>query len=185
MDPDRVRELRGVLIGGLERSEFVVVDYDTGWPTLAAEWMGRVRERLGDTALSIEHIGSTSVPGLAAKPIIDLLLVVADLETEDAYVEPLTAAGLHLRVREPGHRMLRTAERDVHLHVLPPDAQQERDYLALRDWLRVSPEDRKLYASTKRRLAERSWTDMNFYADAKTDTVLAILGRAHAWRARQ
>lgn len=130
----------------------------------------------------MEHIGSTSVPGLAAKPIIDMLLTVAVVEDEAAYVPPLVDAGFVLRVREPRHRMLRAPDEDVHLHVCEPADQSVADYLDLRDWLRVSASDRALYAAVKRDLAQRAWVDMNDYADAKTDVVLDVLGRARAWR---
>ena len=79
--------------------------------------------------------------------------------------------------------MLRTAARDVNLHVYEPDRSEVRDYLDLRDWLRVDVEDRDLYAAEKRRLAQRQWRDMNDYADAKTGVIRDLLARAQAWRA--
>ena len=102
---------------------------------------------------------------------------------EAAYLPPLESAGFLLRVREPGHRMVRTPARDVHVHVYEPDCQQVRDHLDLRDWLRVDAEDRARYAATKRTLAEQQWADMNDYADAKTEVVHDVLARARAWRA--
>ncbi len=131
----------------------------------------------------VEHIGSTSVPGLAAKPIVDMLLTVADVTAEAAYVPALESVGFELRVREPHHRMLRTPARDVHLHVYEPDRAEVRDYLDLRDWLRVDAADRELYAATKRRLAQQSWRDMNDYAEAKSEVIRDVLGRARDWRA--
>jgi GrpB-like predicted nucleotidyltransferase (UPF0157 family) len=92
--------------------------------------------------------------------------------------------GFVLRVREPGHRMLRTVGRDTHLHVYEPARAEVRDYLDLRDWLRTDAEDRALYAAEKRRLAEQQWRDMNDYADAKTDIIRDILTRGRVWRAR-
>jgi GrpB-like predicted nucleotidyltransferase (UPF0157 family) len=138
---------------------------------------------LGEDALSVEHIGSTSVPGLAAKPIIDVLLTVADVDHEAAYVPALESAGFLLRVREPAHRMMRTPARDVHVHVYEPGRPEVRNYLDLRDWLRVDAEDRELYATTKRSLARQQWNDMNDYADAKSDVIDGVLTRARAWRA--
>lgn len=176
--------LDAVLIGGREAVDIVVVDYDDTWPARFEEVRDRVTTALGPVALDVRHIGSTSVPGLAAKPIVDVLLTVPDVVDEPAYLPPLEALGLVLRVREPGHRMLRTPARDVHLHVLAPDDPAVTDYLDLRDWLRRSPEDRALYAATKRALAERSWEDMNEYADAKSPVIAQVLGRARAWRAR-
>lgn len=130
--------------------------------------------------MTVEHIGSTSVPGLAAKPIVDVLVTVPDITDEAAYVVALVAAGYELRVREPGHRMLRTPERDVHVHVLEPDDPAGADYLVLRDQLRHDADDRSLYEQTKRRLAQQDWPDMNAYAEAKTDVIEAIKARGRA-----
>jgi GrpB-like predicted nucleotidyltransferase (UPF0157 family) len=117
VDEDRAAYLDAVLIGGREPARIVVVDPDPAWPARFATVRDRVLGALGDRALAVEHIGSTAVPGLAAKPIVDVLLTVADVDDEAGYVGPLEAAGFVLRVREPGHRMFRTPERDVHLHV--------------------------------------------------------------------
>ena len=172
--------LDGVLIGGREKVEVVVVDYDPGWPDQFAALADTVRDALGDTALRIEHIGSTSVPGLAAKPIIDLLVVVADVADEASYVPALEAAGLQLRVREPDHRMLRTPARTAHLHFFEPGHEAIAAYLDLRERLRADEADRELYAATKRRLAARDWADMNEYAEAKSEVIAAILARARS-----
>lgn len=185
MDEDRDAYLDSVLIGGREPSTTTLVDYDDGWPARFEVLACEVRRALGQRARSVEHIGSTAVPGLAAKPIIDMLLTVENIADESAYLPFLESAGFLLRVREPEHRMLRTAERGVHLHVYEPDRPEVRDYLDLRDWLREDAGDRSLYAATKRRLARQQWGDMNHYADAKTDVVLRILTRARAWRAHQ
>jgi GrpB-like predicted nucleotidyltransferase (UPF0157 family) len=184
-DEERAAYLDSVLIGGREPAEISVVNYDERWPVRFRELAERVRRALGERALGVEHIGSTSVPGLAAKPIVDVLLTVADVDDEAAYLPALESAGFPLRVREPGHRMVRTPARDVHVHVhvYEPDRPEVRDYLDLRDWLRVDAQDRELYAATKRRLARQRWADMNDYADAKTDVIAAILARARAWRA--
>jgi len=183
VDDDRKAYLDVVLIGGREPANIVVSDYDDAWPARFEVLADRVRGALGQQVRRLEHIGSTSVPGLAAKPLIDMLLIVDDLEDEAAYVGPLEAADFALRVREPDHRMLRTPQRDAHLHVYAPGRAEERDYLDLRDWLRVSSDDRTLYATVKHRLAQQHWEDMNDYADAKTDVVLDILTRARTWRA--
>jgi GrpB-like predicted nucleotidyltransferase (UPF0157 family) len=182
MDDDRDAYLDTVLIGGRERVVITVVDYDDRWPERFSDVAGRMRHALGDVALGIEHIGSTSVPGLAAKPIVDVLLTVADVSDETAYVPALESEGFVLRVREPAHRMLRTPARDVHVHVYEPARREVQDYLDLRDWLRVDADDRELYASTKRRLAQQQWSDMNHYADAKTGVVHDVLARARVWR---
>jgi GrpB-like predicted nucleotidyltransferase (UPF0157 family) len=182
-DSDRDRYLDSVLIGGRESVTIVVSDYDPAWPSRFAELEARIASALGDAALAVEHIGSTSVPGLAAKPIIDVLLVVADVDDERSYVTAMEDAGFVLRVREAGHRMFRTPARDVHIHVCPPGDPAIPDYLDLRDWLRTDASDRSLYAAVKRDLAQRPWSDMNRYAEAKTDVIHEILGRARAWRA--
>ncbi|MDQ6837956.1 MAG: GrpB family protein [Actinomycetota bacterium] len=162
-----------------------VVDHDEAWPARFEVMATNVRSALGARAGLVEHIGSTAVPGLAAKPIIDMLLTVDDVTDEASYVSPLEPFGFGLRVREPDHRMLRTAERDVHLHVYEGDRPEVRDYLDLRDWLCEDANDRSLYAATKRHLAGREWSDMNYYADAKDQVVAELLTRARAWRAGQ
>ena len=127
--------------------------------------------------LAIEHVGSTSVPGLAAKPVVDIDVAVADPEDEAAFVPDLEAAGYVLRVRDPGHRMLRTPEQDVHVHVWPPgDENMARD-LRFRDRLRASPEDRAAYEARKRELAGRDWAARQDYADAKGPLIREIAAR--------
>jgi GrpB-like predicted nucleotidyltransferase (UPF0157 family) len=178
VDPDRAAYLDAVLIGGREPAHVVVVDPDPSWPARFAVLRDRIRAALGPRALAVEHIGSTAVPGLAAKPIVDVLVTVADLDDEAGYAGALEAAGFPMRVREPGHRMFRTPERDVHVHVYEPGAPAVDAYLALRDHLRRSAADRELYAATKRELARRQWADVNDYADAKSDVITGILARA-------
>ena len=181
----RETELDTILIGGREQRAILIVDYDDIWPSKAASMAQKIQDSLGPAALSVEHIGSTSVSGLAAKPVIDMLVVVADIDDEEAYLVPLKSIGLRLRVREYGHRMLRTADLDFHVHVLPPETAEQIDYLDLRDWLRVSAADRALYESTKRRLAANTWSDMNHYADAKSAVIQQILTHARKWQAGQ
>jgi len=171
------------LVGGVEKREIVIVDYDPLWPARFQQHAALIAEALGDAALRIEHIGSTSVPGLGAKPVIDILLIVRDSADERSYLPKMEAAGYVLRVREPDfheHRMLRTPQRDVHVHVLSCGSPEIERYLTFRDRLRASADDRRLYESTKRRLAARSWPDMNAYADAKTQVVETILAAARA-----
>jgi GrpB-like predicted nucleotidyltransferase (UPF0157 family) len=173
-----------VLVGGREHRPIVIADYDPSWPARFEAERERVQGALGPAALRIEHIGSTSVPGLAAKPIIDLLVEVADVEDEAAFVPALEGVGYVLRVREPDHRMLRTPERDVHVHVWATgDAEVER-HLRFRDRLRESAEDRAAYEALKRELARRDWEDMNHYADAKGPLIEEILARTsqRRWR---
>ncbi|MEZ5296546.1 MAG: GrpB family protein [Ilumatobacteraceae bacterium] len=156
----------------------MIADYDPVWPERFESHRRRIDETLGPTAQRIEHVGSTSVPGLAAKPIIDIQVSVTDPEHEASYVQALERAGYHLRVREVGHRMLRTTERDVHVHVCASGSDWERRHLVFRDWLRHNAPDRRLYESTKRRLAERRWPTTDHYADAKTPVIDEIMRRA-------
>ncbi|MFW5474088.1 GrpB family protein [Knoellia sp. CPCC 206450] len=166
------------LVAGVERRELHLVEPDPSWAAWFAEHETRLRGALGATAVSVEHIGSTSVPGLAAKPILDVLVTVPDITADEDYVDALVAVGYVLRVREPGHRLVRTPERDVHVHILEDGDPVADDYLLLRDHLRVDAADRRLYEDTKRDLVSRDWSDMNAYADAKTDVIEAIKGRA-------
>ena len=169
------------LLGAPERVEIRVVDHEPSWARRFETEAVRIRGALGDGAVMVEHIGSTSVPGLAAKPIIDICLVVEDSSDESTYVPPLEAAGYELRVREPDwheHRMLRTPERDVHVHVFTRGSAQIQRHLAFRDRLRAEPRDRALYEATKRQLATREWETMQHYADAKTEVIETIMKRA-------
>ena len=161
-----------VLIGGRERREIVIAEYDPGWPRRFAVERERIAAALGERAVRIEHIGSTSVPGLAAKPIVDILVEVPSLDGVD-----LERAGYVLRVREEGHRMFRTPELDVHVHVWPSGHRDIADQLAFRERLRASSEDRAAYEALKRELATRDWSDMNDYADAKGPLIREILAR--------
>ena len=140
--------------------------------------MPGIAEALGRAALRIEHIGSTSVRGVAAKPIIDILVVVPNSADESTYRPQLEAAGYVLRVREPDwheHRMFRTPERDVHVHVYSADCPEIQRSLIFRDRLRRNSDDRSRYERTKRELAANEWPDMNAYADAKTEVIESII----------
>jgi GrpB-like predicted nucleotidyltransferase (UPF0157 family) len=166
------------LIGGREKPTIVIADYDPEWPARFDRESARVRGALGSTARSIQHIGSTAVPGLAAKPIIDVLVTV-DAPDDDAVIVPaMESAGYELRVKEVGHRMFRTPARDVHVHVWGADSSEVARYLDFRDQLRRSHHDRLAYEQLKRELATREWTDMNEYADAKGGLIATILSNA-------
>jgi GrpB-like predicted nucleotidyltransferase (UPF0157 family) len=168
------------LVGGRESRHLEVVEYDESWAAAFRDNEQRLQKALGDTAVRIEHIGSTSVPGLAAKPIIDILIVVDDITAEEDYLDPLLDAGYVLRTREPGHRLVRTPALDVHVHILPRGAQAVDDYLVFRDRLRTDADDLALYAETKRALIAHGFDDMNAYSDAKTAVVTGIMERARA-----
>ena len=134
----------------------VVVEPDPAWPAAYDALAERVRRALGPRVLALEHVGSTAVPGLPAKAVIDLDLVVADPDDEAAYVAALQALGLELRVREPwwyGHRCFRGREPVCNLHVFGPDAAEPVRHRLFRDWLRVCPADRDLYARVKQEAA--------------------------------
>ncbi|WP_039816497.1 GrpB family protein, partial [Nocardia otitidiscaviarum] len=158
-----------------------IVAYDPTWPQRFAIERGRIGEALGATACRIDHIGSTAVPGLAAKPILDIDLSVPNVDDEAAYLDQLLTAGYQLRVRERGHRMVRTPQRDVHVHICTVGSEWERRHLLFRDWLRHDSSDRATYEKFKRLLAQRDWADMNGYADAKGPLIAKITLRAEAW----
>lgn len=129
-----------------------VVAPDPAWPQRYERLAKLVRDALGDRVLALEHVGSTAVPGLPAKPIVDIDLTVADSGDEDAYVPDLQRCGFVLVVREwwwYGHRMLRLAEPACHLHVFAPECPEVERHRIFRDWLRSHPEDRALYARAK------------------------------------
>jgi GrpB-like predicted nucleotidyltransferase (UPF0157 family) len=176
--------LDAVLIGGREERELILVDYLPTWATRSASERVRILEALGEVARRVEHVGSTAVPGLAAKPIVDILVAVDDPDDEDGYLDAMEGAGYELRVREPGHRMFRTPERDVHVHVWKAGSEDERRHLLFRDWLRQAPDDRALYESVKRRFVGEKFTDMNYYARAKGPVIEEIMRRAASWAAQ-
>jgi GrpB-like predicted nucleotidyltransferase (UPF0157 family) len=161
--------------------EVVIADYDSAWADWYETAAGRIRDALGDKVLELHHVGSTSVPGLPAKPLIDINLVVADTTNEEAYVPPLEAIGYILRVREPDwyeHRLLRGNDPPVNLHVFPPGCEEVEKMLRFRDHLRTHAADRELYERTKRELAAKEWKYVQNYADAKSEVVQEILSRA-------
>jgi GrpB-like predicted nucleotidyltransferase (UPF0157 family) len=158
-----------------------LVDYDPQWPRRFQKEAKRIRTVLGKHALRVEHVGSTSIPGLAAKPIIDIVLVVADSANEAGYAPALQSAGYQLRIREPGwyeHRMFKGGANEVNLHVFSAGCPEVDRMLSFRDWLRTNESDRELYARTKRTLAQQEWEYTQNYADAKTDVIDEILSRA-------
>jgi GrpB-like predicted nucleotidyltransferase (UPF0157 family) len=165
------------VFGGLEPGPITLAPYDPAWPARYERERERILAALGGAALRVEHIGSTAVPGLAAKPIVDIDLAVADVEDEATFVPALVRAGYVLRAREPGHRLLRPPEQDVNLHVWPlGDENMARD-LRFRNRLRASPEDRAAYEARKRELAGRDWAARQDYADAKGPLIAEIAAR--------
>jgi GrpB-like predicted nucleotidyltransferase (UPF0157 family) len=159
-------------------------DYDPEWPRLYAREAERIRGVLGgERVLRLEHAGSTSVPGLPAKPLLDIVLEVPDSSDEPAYVPDLEAAGYPLRIRERDwfeHRLFKGPDTNINLHVFSAGCEETSRMLLLRDWLRTNDSDRQLYARTKRELAARDWKYVQQYADAKSAVVTEILARAQA-----
>jgi GrpB-like predicted nucleotidyltransferase (UPF0157 family) len=162
-------------------------DYDRGWVTLYEREASRIRAALGERVVRIEHVGSTSVPGLIAKPIIDIALEVPDAAEEAAYVPDMEAAGYVLRIREPEwfqHRLFKGPDTDVNLHTFSAQCSEVDRMVLFRDWLRIDSGDRELYARVKRQLAARDWKYMQQYADSKTAVVKEIMARAEAAETR-
>ena len=159
-----------------------IAAYDPRWPELFRRERDRIRAALGQQALRVEHAGSTAVPGLAAKPVIDILLALQDSADEDAYAPALASAGYRLALREPEwnqHRLFRGVDaRAVNLHVFSLGCPEIERMLTFRDWLRHNPADRELYERVKIDLAQKEWAAVDDYAKAKTAVVAEIMARA-------
>ncbi len=178
-------EIEAATVGELvpHNATIQLAEYDPLWPALYEREAARVRGVLGAAALRLEHVGSTSVPGLAAKPLIDMVLVVRDSSDEDAYVPALEAAGYVLTIREPDwyeHRLFKGPDTNINLHTFSDGCVEVDRMIAFRDWLRTHDDDRELYESAKRELAAREWRHVQNYADAKSVVVAEINARAQA-----
>jgi GrpB-like predicted nucleotidyltransferase (UPF0157 family) len=159
----------------------VLATYSDEWPKRFERERDHIIAALGESALVIEHVGSTSVPTLMAKPIVDISLVVPDTIDENSYVPALEKIGYEFLLREPDwfeHRLLRRKEPAVNLHVFPSECEEVDRMIAFRDHLRSDGADRARYESAKRDLAQREWPTMQHYADAKTDVIADIMVRA-------
>jgi GrpB-like predicted nucleotidyltransferase (UPF0157 family) len=181
--PTSEEDIRKYTVGELKphAAPILLVDYDPAWPGLFEREDARIRAALGERVVQLEHTGSTSVPGLAAKPCIDMTLVVPDSSDEASYASALEAAGYVLAIREPDwfeHRVFKGPDTNVNLHVFSPGCQEIERMVGFRDWLRTHDEDRDLYERTKRELATREWRFVQNYADAKTAVVEEIVARA-------
>ncbi len=175
-------QIRAAHVGEAEplNGRIVLVDYDPGWPALFEREAARIRAVVA-AALHIEHVGSTSVPGLPAKPILDIVLLVTDSADEASYLPALEAAGYRLHIRESDwyeHRMFKGPDTDINLHTFSAGCPEVDRMLIFRDWLRVNPADRHLYARTKSTLAQKEWTFVQHYADAKSAVIHEIMMRA-------
>ncbi|QDQ15759.1 GrpB family protein [Streptomyces spectabilis] len=186
--PMSAEEIEAATVGAVPRLDGQVTlrAYDPRWAEAFAREAAAIREALGGVRHEIEHAGSTSVPGLVAKPIVDMVLTLPDPADETAYVPALERAGFRLAIREPEwfeHRVLRKQDLgpgtdSANLHVFPSGCPEVTRMLSFRDWLRAHPDDRDLYARTKQQLAARTWAFTQNYADAKSDVVAEILERA-------
>ena len=160
-----------------------VVPPDPGWPDEFERVRARVVDALGARALSVEHVGSTSVPGLWAKPVIDVDVTVAKSGDEASYLPDLEAAGFELRVREPQweeHRCLRGEDPAANVHVWSTGCVEAQRHRAFRDWLRENEDDRRAYAVLKRDLAGQGFTDVMDYNTAKGGLIYDIYERIFA-----
>ena len=183
--PMTEEQIRASIIGEIQplTAPITFVDYDTAWPTLFAREERRIRSVLGDRVLRLQHTGSTSVPGLAAKPVIDITMLVADVNDEPAYRPDLEAAGYVLRISESepewyDHRVFKGPDTNINLHVFSDGCVEFERMVGFRDWLRAHEEDRDLYERTKRELIARDWKFVQNYADAKSAVVAEIIARA-------
>ncbi|HET9662294.1 MAG TPA: GrpB family protein [Thermomicrobiales bacterium] len=162
-------------------NQVLLVDYDPAWPGQYETYRNKIVDALGDKIVLLEHVGSTAVPGLAAKPRIDILLIVEDSSDEGSYVPRLETAGFELHIRESDwheHRCLKGFDPPANLHVFSPGCIEIDRMVGFRDWLRTHDDDRQLYESTKRRLAAQQWQFIQDYADAKSEVVEEIRIRA-------
>jgi GrpB-like predicted nucleotidyltransferase (UPF0157 family) len=161
-----------------------IVPPDSRWPVRFERWRSRLQEALGPRALRIEHVGSTSVPGLAAKPIVDIQISVADLEDEPAYVGRLEQSGVQLRSRDAEHRYFRPPRgrpHECHVHVCEAGSPWERDHLLFRDFLRARPDRAHRYAAVKQEAA-LIWCDDGWgFTEAKSEFILDSLDEAEDW----
>lgn len=162
-------------------------EYDTDWPRAYEGWRSRLSAALGTAAISVDHVGSTSVVGLAAKPVIDIMVSVPDVRDESTYLPPVLSTGLILRMRDAGHLLLwppPERPREVHVHVCDAGGRWARDELLFRDYLRAHGDVRDRYAALKRRLIDRWGDDRKAYTEAKTAFVLDALDDAPIWARR-
>ena len=182
---NRDDEIRAATIGEPTRADGPIhlADYDPEWPALYEREAARIRSILRERVRLLEHAGSTSVPGLAAKPVIDIVLAVADSADEEAYVPRMEAEGYVLRIREPDwheHRLFKGPDTDINLHTFTVGCAEIERMIRFRDHLREDTADRQLYEQAKQELAQRTWKFTQHYADAKSQVVEEIVARSGA-----
>ena len=186
--PETDEEMAAIRVSGTVtplNAQIYLAPYDPAWPAQYATEAAKIRAALGGAALALEHVGSTSIPGLAAKPIIDIVLCVANSADEHAYVPALTAQGYRLHLREPDweqHRVMKGDHPLVNLHVFTVGSPELERMVAFRDRCRSHPEELQLYLDAKQTLAAQVWRHVQHYANAKGEVVEAIIGRAMAER---
>lgn len=176
-------EINSVRIGPPEvlNAQIYLAPYDPEWPQWYAREETQIRAALDERVLLLEHVGSTSIPGLSAKPRIDIILGVADSGDEDSYVPAIEAAGYVLRIREPDwheHRVFKGPDTDINLHVFTVGCAEIQRMLGFRDHLRANAADRIAYEQRKQELAKQTWKYTQHYADAKSEVVEAIIAGA-------
>lgn len=184
--PETDEEMAALRVSGTvtpHNAPIPLFDYDPTWPAQYAREAAKIRGALGEGARVLEHVGSTSIPGMSAKPILDILLGVVNSADEAAYAPALEGAGFRLHLREPDwheHRVLKGEAPFVNLHVFTIGSPEIIRMVAFRDRCRAHPEEFALYLSTKRALAARTWRHVQHYANAKGEVVEAIIARALA-----
>jgi GrpB-like predicted nucleotidyltransferase (UPF0157 family) len=163
----------------------VIAPYDPEWPQLFSELGAALRDALGDVAQRIDHIGSTSVPGLEAKPIVDVQISVASFEPLDDFRIPLEGMRLVYRADNPdlSKRYFRESPgtRRTHVHVRCAGSFSEQLALLFRDYMRAHPGDARRYGEIKRRVAEDHAHDRRAYNDAKAGFIWEIVAKADRW----
>lgn len=178
-------EIMSVTVGAPDvlNNQIHLADYNPDWASVFAELETEIGRVLGDKVLLLEHVGSTSVPGLSAKPIIDMVLAVADSSNESGYAPQLETIGYVLKIREPDwyeHRVLKLQATKANLHVFTSGCEEIERMIAFRDRLRNYPEDMKLYEAAKHKLSQQTWKYVQDYADSKSAVVREIMKRAYS-----
>ena len=187
--PETDEEMAAIRVSGTvtpHNAAIYLAPYDPTWPAQFEAEAAKIHAALGDGVLVLEHVGSTSIPDFQAKPILDILLAVANSADEDAYVPALTAQGYRLHLREPDwheHRVMKGEWPLVNLHVFTVGSPEIERVLAFRDRCRSVPEERQLYLETKQALASQVWRHVQHYANAKGEVVEEIIARALAAKA--
>jgi GrpB-like predicted nucleotidyltransferase (UPF0157 family) len=184
--PETDAEMASIRVSGTvtpHNAQIYLAPYDPTWPAQYEGKAAKIRAALGEAALVLEHVGSTSIPGMPAKPIIDILLAVADSGDEASYVPALTAQGYSLHLREPAweqHRVMKGEWPFVNLHVFTVGSREIGRMVGFRDRCRTHPEELQLYLETKQALAGQVWRHVQHYANAKGEVVEQIIARALA-----